>query len=114
MKKSSTTTIVVVIIILVLIGAYFYMKGDGSSVEGSLLVQSGTSQSIGNQELVLLRQVGSISIDSKFFSDPVFKSLSDISQIVPTVGMYRPDPFAPVPGVARPLSSSSVTPIKVR
>jgi hypothetical protein len=101
---------IIAIIILALFLVVFYLKGEGSSLTNFSLVkdESFLTSSVGNQELALLNQVKSIKIDLKFFEDPIFNSLSDITKDVQSVPVGRDNPFSPVPGIPSPLQSTQL------
>lgn len=111
MKKSTITTIVVILVIIILAGIYFWTIGGQSSTSSSsgLLVSSTSTDqsSVGMEELVMLNQVSTIKINTGFFSSDLFLSLQDFTQQIQTTDIgKRPDPFAPVPGIPSPFSSS--------
>ena len=113
MKKSSLITIIVIIIILIIGGIYFWSIGGNSTpatTSTSLLSQSsGSASVVGADALALLNQVSTVNINSGFFSSDLFLSLEDLVQQVPSVNMYRADPFAPVSGVPSPFAPAGLT-----
>ena len=107
-KSSGKTTAIVVIVIIVGAVVYFYYQGSSPSSSGSLLQSSGTAAaSVGSSELTLLGRIQSLKIDPSLFSDQAYRSLQDYSVVIPTENVGRPDPFAPIPGVATPGSVPS-------
>ena len=110
MSKSTITTIIIVIVVIIGAGYYFMTTGGQSSPSSdSLLTQTAADQAaVGADQLALLNQINNIKIHSEFFQSELFLSLNDIVQQIPTGSMIRPNPFAPVPNVPSPFSSSAV------
>ena len=111
MNKSTLTTIVVILVLVIGGGYYFWSIGNNtpSGTGASLLSQSSASGSnVGADELALLNQVSSIKINSKFFTSKMFLSLMDTVQVIPSVSMYRSDPFSPVAGVPSPYAPAGM------
>lgn len=100
-----TKKISVIIGVIVLLGlAYFYFQGGSSATSDSLLQTNG-AVGVGSAELALLNQMKSIRIDTTLFSDPAYVSLVDNSVAITPEAVGRPNPFAPIPGVADPNAS---------
>ncbi|MDE1975446.1 MAG: hypothetical protein KGI49_02990 [Patescibacteria group bacterium] len=111
MKKSSPKTIATIVgLIIVAVVIYFYIEGGSAPASSSLLVSQAGEASVGSAELDLLNEIRSLNIDSSFFNDPAYQSLQDYSVPVPTENVGRPNPFAPIPGVATPGSQPSASP----
>jgi hypothetical protein len=106
MNKKTLYLIIIIAPVIILGAVYFYSKGGTvpAGVSSLISAPSMEASTIGNETLSLLNQVKSINIDSKFFQDGIFLSLVDITQPIPTVPVFRANPFAPVPGIPSPLA----------
>ena len=89
---------IIVAIVLAFILVYFYMSGGTPAA--STLVAGNPYGAVGSAELSLLNQVRSLKIDTALFTDPAFRSLVDFSVAITPENVGRPNPFAPLPGVA--------------
>ena len=98
MKKS---TIIILALIVAAGAAYFYFEGSPLPQDTSLQAQSASdADNLGSQVLSLLNQIRSLNIDSSLFKDPGYLTLRDYSVPIPTLGVGRSNPFAPLPGEA--------------
>ena len=105
MKKS---TIIIVAVVIIAAIAYFYVTGGTTTGGTSLLQQQANQEGLaaGAQVLGLLEQIQSLRIDTGLFADPAYLTLQDYSVPIPTVGVGRPNPFAPIPGVSNTIIPS--------
>ena len=84
-----------VVVALVLFGAYYYFfSGSGTADSGALVVTGSDGQN--DQILQLLLKLKSLPIDTSVFQTPVFLSLRDFGQPIPSQPKGRPNPFAPI------------------
>ncbi len=88
---------------------YFYFEGGSSTPNASSLLQNAGTNSgqVGSTELSLLNQIKSLSVDTAFFTDPVYKTLEDYTVMIPVQNVGRPNPFAPIQGVLSPNTSGA-------
>ena len=99
---------------LIVVGALFvaffiYNSFIKTPAPTSLLQKSTSTTSPANDQvakdiLPLLSKIKDISLDDKFFNDPVFVSLQDFGQQIVEEEQGRPNPFAP--SFSRAASSS--------
>ena len=70
----------------------------GSSADDAALVSSTPEDEIAvDRELLqLLSQIKQIRLDASLFESPIFKSLEDYSQTIPSEAVGRANPFAPI------------------
>jgi len=94
MKLNSNTTLLIVSTILIAGGLYWYIFTDAPP-EPSLTQVESTENPLQNQFELLVSEMGSISFDTKIFSDPRFTSLNDLSVVITSEEVGRADPFAP-------------------
>ncbi len=99
-NKKNTLYMIFGVILLLTLGFFFFQSSSGSSSSGG--IQATELTSLGSSELALLSKVRSIRIDTEFFKKQSFKSLVDYSVMIPEERVGRPNPFAPIPGVANP------------
>lgn len=89
----------IIIISVVLIGfiAYNTLIKEDESIE---LVERKPGGNIGPgaEFLPLLSKIEKISFNEKFFTDPVYKTFLDKTQVIIAEEKERPNPFAPVTG----------------
>jgi hypothetical protein len=93
--------------VLVIAAIYFFFTMSPSTSSSGLTVSSDSGATVGTQVLSLLNQIQSLRIDTTLFNDPAYLSLVDRTVAVPAVEVGRPDPFAPLPGVATPSMAST-------
>ncbi len=106
------TTIITIVSIVAIAGAvYFYFMGHSTASDvGTLEEQTDPEiQASAARVLVLLNQINSIKIDTKFFSSPEYQTLRDFSIAIPTLPVGRPNPFAPLPGSVVPAPAPTAT-----
>jgi hypothetical protein len=85
----------VVLIVVLLAGGYLYTK-DAPVVEGDLVTTPVSSASITEQSFItLFQQLESISLDTDFFDDLLYRSLEDISTAISPETSGKADPFRP-------------------
>lgn len=94
---------IVVFGVMIFVYYSYFPNGFGSS---SYLEETNTDQ-VGGQVLSLLNQVEQIDIHADFFENPNFKALVDYTVPIPEEKVGRPNPFAPIPGVAAPGSTKN-------
>lgn len=97
-KSSSKSIWIIVIIVVIAACAYFYFQGTAVP-DTSGLLQSADTADVSAQVLGLLNQIQSLQIDTGLFKDPGYLTLRDYSVPIPTQGVGRINPFAPIPGV---------------
>jgi hypothetical protein len=75
---------------------YYLFLGTSDDI---VVADPATSEAIqkGQDVLVLLQQVGSISFKESVLEDPRFKSLVDLHQTIESEPVGRSNPFAPLP-----------------
>jgi len=106
--SSNKSWVWILIIIVVVLIAYFYFYGN--STPSSLVSSTNSADaSVGAQVLRLLNQTNNLKIDTSVFNDPGYKTLRDYSVSIPAVNVGRPNPFAPLPGIANTPIQSPVT-----
>jgi hypothetical protein len=90
---------VVVLFPGLLLGGYFYWKSGGTEIEfdggGVVATPGGTPQDLGAKTKKVLASLEEISLDPKFFTDPVYLSLKDYPVDIATSSLGRPNPFIP-------------------
>ena len=94
-KPNSSKTIIAVIAILIIAGgAYFYFSGTPTDT-GSLITEESSSDAalVGSRVLVLLNQINSLKIDSKFFTSEVYSSLVDHTVPIYEQNVGKSNPF---------------------
>ena len=67
-----------------------------TSQEEPLAVEVVGQGQIGEDLVALLFRLQSLKLDQSIFTSPVFRSLKDFSQEIPSEPVGRPNPFAPV------------------
>ena len=94
--KSQKMLIGGVVIVITLAGALYYFYSGNSSVPVDLLIP-GESQAVGQDIIVLIDKLNSISsIDSSLFSSVLFTNLRDFSAILNPESQGKLNPFAPI------------------
>jgi len=96
MFSSNITKIVVLIVLLALAGGGYYLYSNGSIDIPTELITSDQTSVVGQDIIVLVSKLNSISIDTDVFSSVLFTSLKDISKMIDTESVGRPNPFAPI------------------
>lgn len=97
--NSKKTTIVAVVAIIVLVIVYFYFSG-GTTPESVGTLQAQSANVVGSRVLSLLNQIESLQIKTDLFKSTAYQTLVDYSVEIPELPVGRPNPFAPLPGVA--------------
>ena len=94
--KSQKILIGGIILVIILAGALYYFYSGSSSVSVDFLIPE-ESQSVGQDIIVLVDKLNSISsIDSSLFSSVLFINLRDFSAILTPESQGKPNPFAPI------------------
>jgi hypothetical protein len=84
--------------VIVLAAVVYFVFFNGSST-ADVTTNASPSSAAELYFVNLAGELGTISFNTKVFSDPRFSSLVDIqTEVVPEVS-GRPDPFAPIPGL---------------
>lgn len=75
-----------------------YMYFGPTGEESSLVSSTGSADDVAvDRELLqLLSQIKQISLDASLFESPIFKSLEDYGQTIPSEAVGRSNPFAPI------------------
>lgn len=103
---SRNLLIAVAIILAVVAAGYFYLTRD--TVSDSDLLIGAPVESSGGVEgdlLTALQQLRTITLDSKIFEDPVFRSFVDFSTTLVPQPAGRTNPFAPLDASALAISA---------
>jgi len=108
-KSSKKTVVIGIAIVGIALAVYFYSSGKAAPANSSLLSTNAVAanQAIGSRVFGLLNQIKSLRIDTSLFKDQIYQSLRDYTVAIPTQNVGRPNPFAPIPGVASPGSSAA-------
>ena len=99
MKKSNLTNIIIVIVVVLLIGAagYYYINSDQSASQDLLVsTDAASTATVDSNLLAALQSLKQLKLDTAIFSDPIWLSLIDNSQTLPSQTPGRPNPFAPL------------------
>lgn len=112
MNSNIKNIILFALIALLAVASYLFFtrdKGEEANLTSTLgespsgVTLPSTDSSMNQDFLSVLLSVKSIRLDVSIFSDPVFLGLRDSSiLLVPTLDEGRPNPFAPLTGVATP------------
>ncbi|MEK7109332.1 MAG: hypothetical protein AAB919_02750 [Patescibacteria group bacterium] len=78
---------------LLLAGYVYFTYFSGGSAP---LTALSADQAVSGELLVTLNSLGTIDLDNKIFSNPVFVSLSDFGVSIPPQESGRRNPFAPI------------------
>jgi len=99
MQSNSNSSILIVIATLVVgAGAYwFFFTGTGN--DAPLMPIDANQNEAQLRFNALVSELGSISFDTRIFSDPRFEALVDLATPIAPETSGRFDPFAPIPGV---------------
>ena len=94
-KKGKTLIIIVAILVAVFIGYSLFFTGNTDNL--ALVVPQGVNQNqTGNDLLVVFAGLSALNLDAAILKDPVFTSLQDFSQEIPSEPSGRINPFAPI------------------
>lgn len=114
MKTNSPTMktmIAVIAVALVAAAVYFYYQGGSPPAgSGSMLTSQSGPTTVGAAELSLLSQIQGITFETSVFQNPAYLSLKDYTVVIPAENVGRPDPFAPIPGLANQASAGNQAP----
>ena len=104
--------VIFIIIGLVVVGAilYFVMTGGGEPTgDETLSIDSVNvaNAEVGDDVLILLGQIKTLSIDKKFFQTPAFTSLIDYTIAIPAQNIGRSNPFASFGSVAPKVATTT-------
>ena len=94
-KKGKTLIIIVAILVAVFIGYSLFFTGNTDNL--ALVVPQGVNQNqTGNDLLVVFAGLSALNLDAAILKDPVFTSLQDFSQEIPSEPSGRTNPFVPI------------------
>ncbi len=97
-KKNTKVYIALAIVVLGAVGYFVWMRAPVTP--DIAIVNEGPSSEAQAAFLTLAAQLEPVGFDASILSDPRFVALVDIkTAILPEAG-GRPDPFAPLPGIA--------------
>lgn len=100
MNKDFIKNIVITIVIIIVVFAlyFFFFRGNGTSDDSGLSVESvvGNSSTVDKSLITLLLEMKSVKLDEEFFSSAVFQSLNDYSIKIEPQEVGRTNPFAPL------------------
>ena len=97
MKIPTKTLLLGAVIVVVLGVAYMYLFSGTPQAPVTATTPTGAAE---QQFLSVAAELQPISFDTTIFSDPRFTSLVDITVPLAPEPQGRPDPFAPLPGLA--------------
>lgn len=95
-----TNTLIVIVLTLLIAGGVYWYFSSRDAVPEPPLSAGAAVNSAQVRFQTLLNELTPITFDTSIFSDPRFNSLVDIATNVTPEPTGRPDPFAPVPGLA--------------
>lgn len=99
MKLNSNTILLILAALVVAAGAYWYFfTGTGNELPLTFGAAENPSQT---QFKTLVSELQPISFNTGIFTDPSFTALIDLTTPVSPEASGRPDPFAPIPGLAK-------------
>jgi hypothetical protein len=94
-----SNTIVLIVVTLLIVGGLYWYVSTSSSAQAPLTAT--TSNNVAEAQFQkLVDELQSISFSTAIFSDPRFTSLTNLATPVTPEPPARPDPFAPITGVA--------------
>lgn len=93
-----TSTIVTGLAVIVLLGGAYFFFLQGSPTDTALSQTSVAGNAAQQKFAALVTQLTPINFDTRVFSDPRFKALTDITTVITPEAAGRPDPFAAFPG----------------
>ena len=82
--------------LVVVVGVVYYYNLWNNSSLTDIIVDNSSTDLVGEDILVLVNQLKSVSIDTSLFSNPLFVTLKDLSVTVNPENQARPNPFAPI------------------
>lgn len=102
----------IVIVVAFVLYTVFIKKDDPTSL---LKKESPTSGDVLGAEIVkAINQISTLKLDRSIFSDPIFKTLIDRSELLNPEPVGRVNPFAPIGSTgATPATTTSATPDRV-
>ena len=87
--------IIVAVLVVAFIGYSLFFTGNTDNL--ALVVPQGVNQNqTGNDLLVVFAGLSALNLDAAILKDPVFTSLQDFSQEIPSEPSGRINPFAPI------------------
>ncbi|MBM2817463.1 MAG: hypothetical protein HW401_53 [Parcubacteria group bacterium] len=99
-KNNKVILLVLLIIILAFLGYRYAFNKDISSGNSDLAVDSNEGASaqavIGKDLMAAISKLKSLTLDDKFFQDPIFVSLNDFSVPIADQDVGRGNPFSPI------------------
>ena len=97
LKKPST--LIAVLVLLGCTAGYYFLFGQ-QKPDNVSIASAGTTSETQATFLALAGRLEQISFDASILSDPRFMRLVDLTTAIVPETAGRPDPFAPLPGVA--------------
>ncbi len=98
LPKINKNILLIVALVVIIGAAYFTFFRDPAPEEGLVSVETNPALSGVGGELIIelnrLKALGTVNKD--IFSDPVFVSLKDFTQVVEPEPLGRGNPFAPI------------------
>ena len=94
-KKSKTLIIVVAMIIAAFVGYSLFFTGNADDL-ATLSPQDINQNQTGNDLLIIFAELSALNLDPAILRNPVFISLQDFSQEIPSEPSGRVNPFAPI------------------
>ncbi|HEY0220607.1 MAG TPA: hypothetical protein VGC58_00080 [Candidatus Paceibacterota bacterium] len=84
------------IIVLLAAGAYYYNQYFSGEVISDIVNPDTESVIVGEDILVLVQKLQSVTIDPSIFSNAIFTTLRDYAVPLNEENLSRPNPFAPI------------------
>jgi len=107
-QNSHLPEIIAIVLVVAAVGYYFYSSSSSNTTTSSSFTVSTATSSVGASVLALLSQVSSLKIDTSLFQSPVYQSLTDFTQPIPTEPIGKSNPFV-VGGAGVNVSSTSLS-----
>lgn len=101
MKLTRSNITLLICAVITFGGAFYYFVFFNADTGSAISVSEGTTPA-GEAEasfLALVGQLGTITLDTRLFTDPRFTSLVDIKTSISPEPGGRKDPFAAIPGI---------------
>lgn len=95
-----TNTTILIVVTLFIAGAAYWYFFVGTGNQPPLSTQSAATSKAQAQFETLVGELQPISFNTSIFSDARFNALVDITAMVTPESSGRPDPLAPIPGIA--------------
>ncbi len=88
------------LVTLAVTGVYYYRIYGSKLIPVASMVLNDSSAPVGEDILELVQKLDYINIDNSIFASALFTNLKDFSVQVVNGEKYRPNPFAPIQGIA--------------